>query len=86
MACDWSYHHHPCLRDGSFDTSPLSRIVDIIIQLGEALLRIKETTGCSRGVSSADIVVRTRKGPAKFKGRDAQELRFKYPFNTTFEP
>jgi hypothetical protein len=63
------------LRDGSVDASPLSRIIDVIIQIGEALLRVRDTTGCSWGISSADIVVRTRKGPAKLKGREALELR-----------
>ncbi len=72
------YRHDPRRRDGSFDASPLSRIVDVIIQIGEALLRVRETTGCSWGISSADIIVRTRKGPAKFKGREALELRPRY--------
>jgi hypothetical protein len=58
--------------------SPLSRIVDIIIQIGDALLRIRETSGFSWGISSADVIVRSRKGPAKYKGRDALELRYKY--------
>ncbi len=73
------HQHDACLRDGSVDASPLSRIIDIIIQMGEALLRVRETAGCSYGISSADIIIRTRKGPAKFKGREALELRPKYP-------
>jgi hypothetical protein len=68
---------HVCDRDCSADMSPLSRIIDVIIQVGDALLRVRQTSGCSWGISSADIVIRSRKGPAKFNGRQALELRYK---------
>jgi hypothetical protein len=66
--------------------SPLSRIIDVLIQIGDALLRVRETSGCSWGISSADIVVRTRKGPAKYKGREAVELRYRFADALCFTP